>query len=159
MSIQGWFPLGLTGLISFSPRDSQESSSTPWFKSISSSVLSFLYNPTLTSIHDSWKNHSFDYTIGSLGQALIQYNWCSYRMWTFESRKKITHGEHHVRRKEEIRVMHLRVKECQRLPANHQELGERHGQILLHSPGQEPTLLKPSSQASSLQGCEMLNFC
>ena len=30
------------------------------FKSISSSVLSFLYDPTLTSIHDNWKNHSFD---------------------------------------------------------------------------------------------------
>ena len=30
------------------------------FKSISSSVLSFLYSPTLTSIHDYWKNHSFD---------------------------------------------------------------------------------------------------
>ena len=30
------------------------------FKSISSSALSFLYGPTLTSIHDSWKNHSFD---------------------------------------------------------------------------------------------------
>ena len=29
-------------------------------QSISSSVLSFLYSPTLTSIYDSWKNHSFD---------------------------------------------------------------------------------------------------
>ena len=29
-------------------------------KSINSSVLSFLYSPTLTSIHDYWKNHSFD---------------------------------------------------------------------------------------------------
>ena len=29
-------------------------------KSISSSSLSFLYSPTLTSIHDYWKNHSFD---------------------------------------------------------------------------------------------------
>ena len=37
-----------------------ESSQTPQFKSISSSVLSFLYSPTLTSIHDYWKNHSFD---------------------------------------------------------------------------------------------------
>ena len=45
-----------------SPRDSQESSPTPQFKSINSSVLSFLYSPTLTSIHDYWKNHSFDYT-------------------------------------------------------------------------------------------------
>ena len=41
----------------FSPRDSQESSPTPQFKSINSSVLSFLYSPTLTSIHDHWKNH------------------------------------------------------------------------------------------------------
>ena len=40
--------------------DSQESSPTPPFKSINSSMLSFLYSPTLTSIHDYWKNHSFD---------------------------------------------------------------------------------------------------
>ena len=38
----------------------QESSPTPQFKSINSSVLSFLYGPTLTSIHDYWKNHCFD---------------------------------------------------------------------------------------------------
>ena len=43
-----------------SPRDSQESSPTPPFKSINSLALSFLYGPTLTSIHDYWKNHSFD---------------------------------------------------------------------------------------------------
>ena len=43
-----------------SPRHSQESSPTPQFKSICSSALSFLYNPSLTSIHDNWKNHSFD---------------------------------------------------------------------------------------------------
>ena len=43
-----------------SPRDSQESSPTPQFKSINSLVLSFLYNLTLISIHDYWKNHSFD---------------------------------------------------------------------------------------------------
>ena len=41
-----------------SPRDSQESSPTPQFKSINSSALSFLYSPTLTSIYDHWKNHS-----------------------------------------------------------------------------------------------------
>ena len=40
--------------------DSQESSPTPHFKSINSSVLSFLHSPTLTSIHDHWKNHSLD---------------------------------------------------------------------------------------------------
>ena len=43
-----------------SPRDSQESSLTPQFKSINSSALSFLHSPALTSIHDHWKNHSFD---------------------------------------------------------------------------------------------------
>ena len=47
-----WFPLGLTGLISFQSMQSQESSPTPQFKSISSLALSFLYGPTLTSIHD-----------------------------------------------------------------------------------------------------------
>ena len=40
----------------------QESSPTPQFKSINSSALSLLYGTTLTSIHDYWKNHSFDYT-------------------------------------------------------------------------------------------------
>ena len=43
-----------------SPRDSQESSPTPQFKSINYSVLSFLYSPTLTFIHEYWKNHSLD---------------------------------------------------------------------------------------------------
>ena len=36
------------------------SAPTPQFKSINTSVLSFLYNPTFTSIHDYWENHSFD---------------------------------------------------------------------------------------------------
>ena len=39
-----------------SPRDSQESCSTPQFKSINSSALSFLYSLTLTSTHGYWKN-------------------------------------------------------------------------------------------------------
>ena len=43
-----------------SPRDAQESSPTPQFKSISSSALRFLHSPTLTSIHDHRKNHSLD---------------------------------------------------------------------------------------------------
>ena len=37
----------------------QESSLTPQFKSINSSVLSFLYSPIFTSTHDHWENHSF----------------------------------------------------------------------------------------------------
>ena len=43
-----------------SPRNSQESSPTPQFKSINSSVLSLLHSPTLTPIHDHRKNHSLD---------------------------------------------------------------------------------------------------
>ena len=61
MNVQDWFPLGLTGLISCCPRDSLESSPAPQFKSINSSVLRLLYGPTLTSLHDYWKNHSLDY--------------------------------------------------------------------------------------------------
>ena len=57
---QGW-PLqnGLVGS-PCSPRDSQESSPTPQFKSINYLALSFLHSPTLTSIHDHRKNHSLD---------------------------------------------------------------------------------------------------
>ena len=60
VNIQDSLPLELTGLISCCPRDSQESSPTPQFKSINSSALSLLHSPTLTSIHDHWKNHSLD---------------------------------------------------------------------------------------------------
>ena len=52
-----------SGLISFRSGLfdlTQKSSPTPQFKSINSLVLSFLYGPTLTSIHDYWKDHSFD---------------------------------------------------------------------------------------------------
>ena len=62
MNIQDWFPLGLTTLISLLSRDSQVSFPTPLFKSISSSVIDFLYGPILTFIHDYWKNHRFDCT-------------------------------------------------------------------------------------------------
>ena len=56
LNIQYWSPLdGLVGS-SHSPRESQESSPTPQIKSINCSVLSFLYSPTLTSIHDYWEN-------------------------------------------------------------------------------------------------------
>ena len=53
MNNQDWFSLGWTGCISLqsSPRDSQEPSPTPQFKSINSSAFSFLYSPTLTSMH------------------------------------------------------------------------------------------------------------
>ena len=52
MNIQDWFPLDWLVWSPCSPRDSQESPPTPQFKSINSLALSFLYSPTLTSIHD-----------------------------------------------------------------------------------------------------------
>ena len=55
MTIQDWFPLGLTA-----SGDSQEFSSAPPFENINSWTLNLLYGPPLTSIRDYWKNHSFD---------------------------------------------------------------------------------------------------
>ena len=51
----------LTGLIPYCPRDSQKSSPALQFESINSLAFSLLYGTTLTSVHDYWKNHSFDY--------------------------------------------------------------------------------------------------
>ena len=62
VNIQDWFPLDLQVWSPCCPRDSQESSPTSQFKSISSLVLSLFYCSALTSLHDCWKNHSFDYT-------------------------------------------------------------------------------------------------
>ena len=59
MNIQDWFPLGLTGLISFQFKGLSRVFSNTTVQSINS-VLSFLYSPTLISIHDYWKNHSLD---------------------------------------------------------------------------------------------------
>ena len=56
---QGWSLSEWTGWISCNPRDTQESSPTPQFKSINSSTLSLLYGPALTSVHGYWKNRSF----------------------------------------------------------------------------------------------------
>ena len=54
MNTQDWFPLGWTGWISL------QSKGLSQFKNINSLALSFLYSPTLTSIHDYRKNHSLD---------------------------------------------------------------------------------------------------
>ena len=59
MDIQDWFPLGLTHLISLCKGLSRVLSNIT-VKSIYSSTLSIFYGPTLTIIHDCWKNHSFD---------------------------------------------------------------------------------------------------
>ena len=60
MNTRDWSPLGWTGWISLQSKGLSRVFSNTTVKSISSSVLSFLYSPTLTSIHDHWKNHSLD---------------------------------------------------------------------------------------------------
>ena len=56
----GLISLGWTGWNSLRSKGLSESSPSPQFKSINSSVLSFFYSPTLSSICDYWKNHSLD---------------------------------------------------------------------------------------------------
>ena len=57
---QGWSPSEWIGWISLQSKGLSRVFSTPQFKSINSLALSFLHSPTLTSIHDHWKNHSLD---------------------------------------------------------------------------------------------------
>ena len=64
----GWFHLKLSGLISLQSKGLSRVFPAPQFKSINSLVLR-LYDPTLTSVHDDWKNCSFDYT------DLLSANW------------------------------------------------------------------------------------
>ena len=61
MNIQEWFPLGWTGLISLLSKGLSRVFSITAIQNINFSVLSLLYGPTLTSVHDYCKNHSFDY--------------------------------------------------------------------------------------------------
>ncbi|KAB0337681.1 hypothetical protein FD754_025047 [Muntiacus muntjak] len=58
---QSFLKLTSTELVLPSNSDSLESYPTPQFERISSLVLSLVYGPTFTSVHDYWKNHSFDY--------------------------------------------------------------------------------------------------
>ena len=68
---QGWSPSEWTGWISLQSKGLSRVFWTPQFKSIKSSVLSLLHSPTLTSIHDHWKNHSHEGHI----QTIIKYIW------------------------------------------------------------------------------------
>ena len=61
INIQGWFPLGLTDLIYLLSKGLSSVFSNTTIQKLNSLVLSLLYSPILTSIHDYWKNHSFDY--------------------------------------------------------------------------------------------------
>ena len=60
INIQDLFPLGRTGWISLQSKGLSRVFSKTTVQNITSSVLSFLYSPTITSIDDYWKNHSLD---------------------------------------------------------------------------------------------------
>ena len=60
MNSQDWFPLGWTGWISLQSKGLSRVFSNTTVQKHQFFGLSFLYSPTLTSIHDHWKNHSFD---------------------------------------------------------------------------------------------------
>ena len=71
-----------------SPRNSQKSSPAPQLEGINFSVLSLLYGPTLTSIYDYWKNHSFDYTDFVSKVISLLFNMLSMFVIVFLSRRK-----------------------------------------------------------------------
>ena len=61
MYIHGWFLLGLTGLISLLSKWLSRVCSSNTIQKHQFFSLSLLYGPTVTSVHDCLKNHSFDY--------------------------------------------------------------------------------------------------
>ena len=61
INIQDWSPLGWTGWISLQSRGLSRVFSNTTFRKHVSLALSLLYGPTLTSIYNYWKSHSFDY--------------------------------------------------------------------------------------------------
>ena len=85
----GLISLGLTGLIFLLSKSFQKSSPTPQFKSINSLALSILYSPTLTSIHDYWKNIAWTrWTFVDKVMSLL-FNILSRLVITFLPRSKI----------------------------------------------------------------------
>ena len=60
MNIQDWFPLGWTALISLHSKELSRVFPNTAVQKHQFFALSFLYSPTRISIHDYWKNHSFD---------------------------------------------------------------------------------------------------
>ena len=87
VNTQDCSPLAWTGWISLQSKGLSRVFSNTTFKSINSSALTFLYGPTLTYIHDYWKNHSFDYT-NSCWQSDVLFNLLSRFVIAFLLRSK-----------------------------------------------------------------------
>ena len=60
VNAQDWFPLGWTGWISLESKGLSKLFSKTTVQNHHSLALSFLYSPTLTSIHDHWKSYGLD---------------------------------------------------------------------------------------------------
>ena len=73
VNIQDWFPSGLTELISLLPKGLSRVFSSTTIQKLSSSASSLFYGPTLISVPDYWKHHSFDYM-----DLCRQSDWCLY---------------------------------------------------------------------------------
>ena len=76
MNVQGGFLLGLTALISLQSKGLSRHSLLQLHdsKAFIFLALSFLYGPTITSVHDYWKNHSFDYIWTFVGKVYTGFN-------------------------------------------------------------------------------------
>ena len=90
MNIQDWFPFLYSWLVLSlcSSRDCQESSLTPQFRSINSLAFSFLYGPTLTSVHDYWKNIALTIQIFVSNVMSLLFNMLSRFVISFLPRSK-----------------------------------------------------------------------
>ena len=112
MNIHSWFILGLIGSMSLLFKGLSKVFSRTQFESINSLVLSLLNGPTLTSVHDYWKNHSFDYTDLCLQSNVSAFNMLSRFVIVFLPRSKCQGCSHHKQwfwnpRKESLSVFPL----------------------------------------------------
>lgn len=91
-----------------------------WIMSLQKICWSQSLAPQNLTYLEIWSCSGNQVKMRPLAWALIQCDWCTY--------KKGKLGHRHVHKvKAEIRVIPLQAKQCKRLPANHQELEERHG--------------------------------
>ena len=89
MNIQDWFPLGWTGWTSLQSKGLARVFSSTTVQKHHSSVLSVLYSSTPASIHDYWKNHSFDFLTDFVGKVVsLLFNMLSRVIIAFLSRSK-----------------------------------------------------------------------
>ena len=82
MSVQGWHPLRVTGLISLLSKGLSGSSPAPQFKGINSLVFCLLYGPALIAIRDHWEDHSLDYT-NFVGRVISWFQLVTHPAWHF----------------------------------------------------------------------------